>query len=183
MTYHCYSSVKYRYTFTHLLHITTALLPVDLISSNNTPPPVRTIPNVSHPSPPPRIRKVATMADVFDINAARKAFPALQQPHQVYFDNAGGSQVLSTVASSYDSRLLRLPTCQLPSTRSSPAYLAASAPKRYADTSRGDVERGPTSKKRMSNWGPRTTSRSNRPKATMRVSKQLRVSWALRSMR
>ncbi|KAL9132839.1 MAG: hypothetical protein Q9175_005984 [Cornicularia normoerica] len=32
--------------------------------------------------------------------AARARFPALQQCHQVYFDNAGGSQALGTVASS-----------------------------------------------------------------------------------
>ena len=38
----------------------------------------------------------------FSPTAARTQFPALQQSHQVYFDNAGGSQALSTVASSYD---------------------------------------------------------------------------------
>lgn len=38
----------------------------------------------------------------FDISKARSHFPALKQDHQVYFDNAGGSQVLGTVAASYD---------------------------------------------------------------------------------
>ncbi|KAL9071473.1 MAG: hypothetical protein Q9161_004190 [Pseudevernia consocians] len=36
----------------------------------------------------------------FSTTAARAKFPALQQSHQVYFDNAGGSQALGTVASS-----------------------------------------------------------------------------------
>ncbi|KAL2037816.1 hypothetical protein N7G274_009541 [Stereocaulon virgatum] len=40
------------------------------------------------------------MSTAFDVNKARSHFPALQQDHQVYFDNAGGSQVLSTVATS-----------------------------------------------------------------------------------
>ncbi|KAL2051990.1 hypothetical protein ABVK25_007682 [Lepraria finkii] len=40
------------------------------------------------------------MSTAFDVSKARSYFPALQQDHQVYFDNAGGSQVLSTVASS-----------------------------------------------------------------------------------
>lgn len=35
----------------------------------------------------------------FDITKARASFPALKQDHQVYFDNAGGSQVLGSVAS------------------------------------------------------------------------------------
>ena len=34
----------------------------------------------------------------FDVNKARACFPALKQDHQVYFDNAGGSQVLGDVA-------------------------------------------------------------------------------------
>ena len=38
----------------------------------------------------------------FSPDVARAKFPALQQSHQVYFDNAGGSQSLGTVASSYD---------------------------------------------------------------------------------
>ena len=38
------------------------------------------------------------MASTLDVDAARKAFPALQASHQVYFDNAGGSQVLGTVS-------------------------------------------------------------------------------------
>ena len=38
----------------------------------------------------------------FDIATARASFPALKQDHQVYFDNAGGSQVLGTVAAVYD---------------------------------------------------------------------------------
>ena len=44
---------------------------------------------------------LAAMTDSFSITKARAQFPALQQAHQVYFDNAGGSQVLDTVASSY----------------------------------------------------------------------------------
>ncbi|CAD6573486.1 MAG: hypothetical protein ASARMPRED_006092 [Alectoria sarmentosa] len=36
----------------------------------------------------------------FSPTDARAQFPALQQSHQVYFDNAGGSQTLGTVASS-----------------------------------------------------------------------------------
>ncbi len=43
----------------------------------------------------------AAMTQPFSVTKARAQFPALQQSHQVYFDNAGGSQVLSTVASSY----------------------------------------------------------------------------------
>lgn len=35
----------------------------------------------------------------FDINNVRSQFPALQQD-QVFFDNAGGSQTLGTVADS-----------------------------------------------------------------------------------
>ena len=46
-------------------------------------------------------RSVINMSTAFDVIEARSHFPALQQDHQVYFDNAGGSQVLSTVASSY----------------------------------------------------------------------------------
>ncbi|KAJ5263181.1 Pyridoxal phosphate-dependent transferase major region subdomain 2 [Penicillium angulare] len=41
----------------------------------------------------------------FDVNTARGYFPALQQK-QIYMDNAGGSQVLSTVADSIRSYLL-----------------------------------------------------------------------------
>ena len=36
------------------------------------------------------------MAATFDVAAIRKHFPALEQ-NQVYFDNAGGSQVLKEV--------------------------------------------------------------------------------------
>ncbi|KAK4693209.1 hypothetical protein P7C71_g4146, partial [Lecanoromycetidae sp. Uapishka_2] len=36
----------------------------------------------------------------FNVSSARSHFPALQQDHQVYFDNAGGSQVLGSVATS-----------------------------------------------------------------------------------
>jgi len=46
------------------------------------------------------LTQAEVMAQTFDIQTARKAFPALHQSHQVYFDNAGGSQVLGTVASS-----------------------------------------------------------------------------------
>lgn len=35
----------------------------------------------------------------FDISTVRKQFPALSQP-QVYFDNAGGSQILGSAADS-----------------------------------------------------------------------------------
>ena len=42
-----------------------------------------------------------TEPPAFSITKSRAQFPALQQSHQVYFDNAGGSQVLSTVSSSY----------------------------------------------------------------------------------
>ncbi|KAJ5887418.1 Pyridoxal phosphate-dependent transferase major region subdomain 2, partial [Penicillium taxi] len=41
----------------------------------------------------------------FDVNVARTFFPALQQ-EQVYMDNAGGSQVLASVADSIHSYLL-----------------------------------------------------------------------------
>lgn len=44
-----------------------------------------------------------TMTTSFDVFKARAGFPALKQDHQVYFDNAGGSQILGTVAKSYDS--------------------------------------------------------------------------------
>lgn len=43
----------------------------------------------------------ATNTQVFDIANARASFPALKQDHQVYFDNAGGSQVLGSVAKWY----------------------------------------------------------------------------------
>lgn len=36
------------------------------------------------------------MASAFDVQAVRQHFPALSQ-EQVYFDNAGGSQVLKEV--------------------------------------------------------------------------------------
>ena len=39
------------------------------------------------------------MSSKFDVTAARKCFPALKGNHQVYLDNAGGSQVLGTVSS------------------------------------------------------------------------------------
>ncbi|CAI7649600.1 unnamed protein product [Penicillium glandicola] len=45
------------------------------------------------------------MASTLDISTARSRFPALQQ-EQVYMDNAGGSQVLGTVADSIRSYLL-----------------------------------------------------------------------------
>ena len=40
----------------------------------------------------------------FDVAEARTHFPALgaPTPEQIYFDNAGGSQVLRTVVDSYD---------------------------------------------------------------------------------
>jgi len=41
------------------------------------------------------------MAATFDVAAVRKHFPALQQK-QVYFDNAGGSQVLQSVIDAYE---------------------------------------------------------------------------------
>ena len=50
----------------------------------------------------------SSVSSDFDIAKSRAQFPALQQDHQVYFDNAGGSQVLGTVAASYDSTLLDL---------------------------------------------------------------------------
>jgi selenocysteine lyase/cysteine desulfurase len=37
----------------------------------------------------------------YNVESARKHFPALG-PAQVYFDNAGGSQVLGEVIDSYD---------------------------------------------------------------------------------
>ena len=40
------------------------------------------------------------MAQVLDVSAIRKQFPALHQ-EQVYFDNAGGSQTLQSVIDSY----------------------------------------------------------------------------------
>lgn len=40
------------------------------------------------------------MASTLDVNAIRQHFPALQQK-QVYFDNAGGSQILKEVIDSY----------------------------------------------------------------------------------
>lgn len=40
------------------------------------------------------------MASTFDIPNARSKFPALNQK-QVFFDNAGGSQVLGDVIKSY----------------------------------------------------------------------------------
>jgi selenocysteine lyase/cysteine desulfurase len=39
------------------------------------------------------------MTSTFDVKAARQQFPSLQQK-QVYFDNAGGSQVLGSVIDS-----------------------------------------------------------------------------------
>ncbi|MCJ1460754.1 hypothetical protein MMC28_011136 [Mycoblastus sanguinarius] len=45
------------------------------------------------------------MDTIFNVTKARTCFPALQQLHQIYFDNAGGSQVLSTVASSVKNYL------------------------------------------------------------------------------
>ena len=42
------------------------------------------------------------MTSTFDVNAVRKHFPALSQK-QVYFDNAGGSQVLKEVVDAYAS--------------------------------------------------------------------------------
>lgn len=41
------------------------------------------------------------MPSHFDVQSAREHFPGLDSP-QVYFDNAGGSQVLGEVVDSYD---------------------------------------------------------------------------------
>jgi len=43
------------------------------------------------------------MAKAFDVAAVRKHFPALGQK-QVYFDNAGGSQILQEVVDAYVAR-------------------------------------------------------------------------------
>lgn len=51
-----------------------------------------------------------------DVQAVRSQFPALHQEH-VFFDNAGGSQVLGTVVASYvdfTSRILLAVFCCLP---------------------------------------------------------------------
>ncbi|KAL9630711.1 MAG: hypothetical protein Q9164_006281, partial [Protoblastenia rupestris] len=45
------------------------------------------------------------MASTLDITSAHKAFPALKPDHQVYFDNAGGSQVLGTVSTAIKNYL------------------------------------------------------------------------------
>jgi len=37
----------------------------------------------------------------FDVSEVRSRFPSLQQD-QVFFDNAGGSQILGSVVDSYD---------------------------------------------------------------------------------
>ena len=42
---------------------------------------------------------LATMSDSFNIASVRERFPSLRQ-RQVYFDNAGGSQILGDVVES-----------------------------------------------------------------------------------
>jgi selenocysteine lyase/cysteine desulfurase len=42
------------------------------------------------------------MSTEFNITTVRKRFPSLNQP-QVYFDNAGGSQILGDVVTSYET--------------------------------------------------------------------------------
>ncbi|KAJ5484732.1 hypothetical protein N7539_004720 [Penicillium diatomitis] len=49
---------------------------------------------------------MVAMASTFDVTAARAAFPALKN-EQIFMDNAGGSQVLGTVADSIHSYLLK----------------------------------------------------------------------------
>jgi hypothetical protein len=46
-----------------------------------------------------QISVFGTMPSSFDVQAARQQFPALKQ-NQVYFDNAGGSQILGPVIDS-----------------------------------------------------------------------------------
>jgi len=41
------------------------------------------------------------MAAGFEVDGARKKFPALQKEAQIFFDNAGGSQTLGTVITSW----------------------------------------------------------------------------------
>ncbi|KAL9098388.1 MAG: hypothetical protein Q9163_005943 [Psora crenata] len=45
------------------------------------------------------------MGSSFDVATVRKAFPAVKAEHQVYFDNAGGTQVLGTVSSAIKNYL------------------------------------------------------------------------------
>ncbi|KAL6722046.1 hypothetical protein ACLMJK_001151 [Lecanora helva] len=40
----------------------------------------------------------STSNEVFNVAKARASFPALRQDHQIYFENAGGTQVLGSVA-------------------------------------------------------------------------------------
>lgn len=51
------------------------------------------------------------MVTTFDVESVRKHFPALAHK-QVYFDNAGGSQVLKEVVDTYaNCGTAPLPTC------------------------------------------------------------------------
>lgn len=43
------------------------------------------------------------MSTTFDVHNSRAHLPALSQAHQIYFDNAGGSQVLGAVSTAYMS--------------------------------------------------------------------------------
>ena len=45
------------------------------------------------------------MADIFEVEAARQAFPAVHHGDQIFFDNAGGSQILRSVSVSIQKYL------------------------------------------------------------------------------
>ena len=62
--------------------------------STTSPPPVVSCADINDTPP----RYIVEMAS-FDVQAARRQFPALDQP-QVFFDNAGGTQALGQVVQS-----------------------------------------------------------------------------------
>ena len=70
-------------------------------TSNATPSSKTFLDLTSDPKPPSEptpSHSILTSSGTLDVTACRTHFPALQQSHQTFFDNAGGSQYLGSVS-------------------------------------------------------------------------------------
>ncbi|KAK5000812.1 hypothetical protein LTR66_000398 [Elasticomyces elasticus] len=88
------------------------------------------------------------MSSTFDVRAARKHFPALDKD-QVYFDNAGGSQVLQEVIDAIQTYLsttnVQLGASYKVAEKSTEAYKAGcAAAAKYVNTSPEEIVLGPS---------------------------------------
>lgn len=95
-----------------------------------------------------------------NVEAVRSHFPALEQS-QVFFDNAGGSQILGDAINSY----VHTPTGSLHCSIDGNNVLILDIP-----------VFGRTSKRAMSSWALPTMSAKGRQPSTTRVSKQRPIS-------